>query len=824
MADTNKINMDLLLQELQGGGTTDSLRFKELFYLCLSKWKWFVLSVVLTVGLATFYILRTPAVYTRSAFLMVKEDSKGKAIGSDVASMFADLGLSQANANVNNELLAMQMPSVVRETVKRLGLDWNYYQSGLFHRELLYGKELPVKVEMGGLADDESVSLTLRLLPGGKMELDDFESSARELESRTVAGVLNDTIDTPAGRMAVRENLAYAAPEDEAEEYPRTIYVSRTNLYDCTDACKEKLAAELSSEDATVIELSYEDVSIPRAEDVLNTVIAVYNEEWIRDKNQITVSTSQFITDRLGVLEHELGDVDADISTYKSANLLPDADKASELYMEQAQETNRQILDLNTRISMARYIRNYLTGGNSRNQLLPVNSGLENPGIESQIAEYNNEQLRRNNLLLNTNDQNPLIIAIDRSLTEMRGSIISSIDNLLVSLDTQRNELMRNEQRTTARIAANPDQTKYLQSVGRQQKVKEALYLFLLQKREENELSQAFTPYNMRILTPPSGNLEPVAPKKKRILALAFLAGLVIPLAVVIVRENMNTTVRGRKDLTRLDIPFVGEIPLCFDRKESWKPTFGRKGLFRKRHTEERRIVVREGRRDIMNEAFRVLRTNMEFMAGNGTEIFLMTSYNPGSGKTFLTMNIAMSLAIKGKKVLVIDGDLRHGSLSAFVDSPKTGLSDWLAGRTGTWRNIIRRMSDEQEGADVIPVGIIPPNPTELISSSRLEGLLTEVRSEYDCVFIDSPPVDIVADVQIFGKLADRTFFVVRAGLLERTMLTELEDLYRQKKFPNMAVILNGTTNESGRYGYRYRYRYGYRYGYHYYNEESGSE
>lgn len=817
MADNDKINMDLLLRELQGDRASDSLRLKELFYLCLAKWKWFAISVAVTVGLAVLYILRTPPVYTRSAFLMVKEDSKGKAIGSDVASMFADLGLSQANANVNNELLAMQMPAVVRETVKRLGLDWSYYRNGLFHRELLYGKDLPVKVDMEGLADDESLSFTLRLLPEGKVELDDFESSVRDIEDKAVTGMLNDTLDTPAGRISVRENLSYIAPEDEAEEYPRTIYVSRASLYDCTDACKERLTAELSSEDATIIELSYEDISIPRAEDVLNTVIAVYNEEWIRDKNRVTVSTSQFITDRLGVLEHELGDVDADISTYKSENLLPDAEKASELYMEQAQETNRLILDLNTRISMARYIRGYLTGGNNRNQLLPVNSGLENPGIESQITEYNNEQLRRNNLLLNTNDQNPLVISIDRSLAEMRASIVTSIDNLLLSLDTQRRELMRNERHTTARIAANPDQAKYLQSVGRQQKVKEALYLFLLQKREENELSQAFTPYNTRILTPPSGNLEPVSPKKGRTLALALLLGLAIPLVVIVTRENLNTAVRGRKDLEGLSVPFVGEIPLYLPLRKGDRSLLGKR-----RQGGERRIVVREGRRDIVNEAFRVLRTNLEFMTGNGTEVILLTSYNPGSGKTFLTMNIAAGLAIKEKKVLVIDGDLRHGSLSSFVDSPKTGLSDWLAGRTDAWKSIVRKAGETQDGPDVIPVGTLPPNPTELLSSPRVEELLAEVRSEYDYVFIDCPPVDIVADVQLFGKLADRTLFVVRAGLLERSMLPELESLYRRKQFRNMALILNGTENEAGRYGYRYGYKYGYRYGYHYgyYNRE----
>ena len=797
--NTNKVNMDQLLQELQGGKAGDSMRFRELLRLCMARWRWFALSVTITVGLAVLYILCTPPVYTRSAFLMVKEDSKGKAIGSDVASMFADLGLAQSNANVNNELLAMQMPAVVRETVRRLRLDWDCYQGGPFHKELLYGRDCPVRVSVEGLDDGESVSFTLRLLPGGKVEMDDFESSARDIEGRAVAGVLNDTVDTPIGRMAVKPGQAYSPKEI----YP-PLYISRTSLYKCADASKKRLTAELSSEDATVIELSYKDISIPRAEEVLNTVIAVYNEEWIKDKNQITVSTSQFINDRLDVLERELGDVDADISTYKSANLLPDADKASALYMELAQETNRQILDLNTRISMARYIHGNLTGKHSRDQLLPANSGLESPSIEKLIAEYNSEQLRRNTLILNTTDQNPLIIAIDRSLEEMRSSLISSIDNLLVSLSTQRWELLQNERHATERIAANPDQTKYLQSVGRQQKVKEALYLFLLQKREENELSQAFTPYNLRILTPPSGNVEPVAPKWIRILPVAFVVGLLIPFAVIFVRENADTTVRGRKDLSRLPMPFVGEIPICPDR---------RRGLFGRRRSVERRIVVQEGHRDTVNEAFRVLRTNVEFMTGDKTEIILLTSFNPGSGKTFLTMNIATSLAIKGKRVLIIDGDLRHASLSAYAGSPATGLSDYLAGRAASWQETVRRVGEGSLGPDIIPVGTIPPNPTELLFGERLGQLVAEARRGYDYVFIDCPPVEIVADTQILGTVADRTFFVVRAGLLERGMLAELEELYAQGRLKNIAVILNGTKPDAGMYGYRYGYRYGYGYG-----------
>lgn len=327
----------------------------------------------------------------------------------------------------------------------------------------------------------------------------------------------------------------------------------------------------------------------------------------------------------------------------------------------------------------------------------------------------------------------------------------------------------------------------------------------MLQKREENELSQAFTPYNTRILTPPTGNFEPVAPQKKKILAVAFLLGLIFPACLIILRENMDTTVRGRKDLEKLAVPFAGEIPLDAAGK--------RKRPFGKQREGERLIVVREGCRNVLNEAFRVLRTNLEFMSGGQPEVILLTSFNPGSGKTFLTMNLAASLAIKGKHVLVIDGDLRHGSLSGYIDFPENGLSDYLAKHTDDLKDIVRPMAAQYTGLDMIPVGTIPPNPTELLFGERMRQLVKDMRARYDYIFIDCPPVDIVADTQILEKLADRTLFVVRAGLLERSMLAELDKVYGERRLKNLSVVLNGTVVENHRYGYRYGYYYGYGYG-----------
>jgi len=788
--------MESLLRELQGK-SDDSLRGKNLFYLCVARWRWFVISVALALGMATLYIFCTPPVYTRSAFLMIKEDTKGKAIGSDVASMFADLGLTRSNANVNNELLAMRMPSVVREVVRRLNLDMAYQTKSFLRKESLYGSSLPVKALLLELNDDEDVSFTIRLLPGRKVELDDFQSSERDLESESVTAFLNDTLRTPLGKMLLTPTASYST----TEQYP-LIYLSRTNIYDCIDGCMENLKAELCSEDATIIELSYKDVAIARAEDVLGEVIAVYNEEWMKDRNQVTLSTSRFISERLDALEQELDYVDNDIYTYKSKNLLPDVEKASQLFMEQAQETDSKLVALNTQIAIAGYIREYLTDSKKSGQLLPVNIGLENAYIENQIAEYNALQLRYNNLITNSSEQNPLMADLNQSLSAMRGAVVSSIDNLVLSLNTQRNDLMANERRTSDRIAASPQQDRYLQSVGRQQKVKEALYLFMLQKREENELSQAFIPYNTRILTPPSGNLEPESPQKKKIFVIAFLLGLILPAGFILLRENLNTTVRGRKDLENLSIPLVGEIPL---------DTSGRKKhLFKKQKDKDRRIVVKKGNRNVLNEAFRVLRTNLEFISGDKSEVLLLTSYNPGSGKTFLTINIAASLAIKGKKVLVIDGDLRHGSLSDYIGSPMNGLSDWLAKRTDDLTGIIRPVDAQYAGLDMIPIGTIPPNPTELLFVDRMKHLIEDMRARYDYVFIDCPPVDIVADTQIIEKLVDRTLFVVRAGLLERAMLSQLDKSYRERRFKNMSVILNGIVVEHHRYGYHYGYYYGY--------------
>lgn len=778
------------------------MRIQDLLYLCASNWYWFALSLMITLGAAFLYIKVTPPAYTRSASILIKEDSKGKSLSADAGS-FADLGLIQANTNVNNEIISLQSPAIMTDVVKRLHLNMDYHVDGGFYREVLYGRTLPINVSIDTPDNNESSALTVKILADSTVELSDFIRNGEELPGKLVKGQLTDTIMTPVGKVTVCPTPYYTS------QFSQPIYVSCSSLYSAVRRYAPNLSVVLNDEKSTVVDLSFKDVSIQRAEDILNTLIAVYNENWVKDKNQIAISTSMFINERLGVIEKELGSVDEDISSYKSEHLLPDVQAASSMYMAQVSETDAQLLALNNQLYMARYIRNYLGGESNKYQLLPANSGIENSNLGNQITEYNNKLLQRNSLVANSSDQNPLVIDLDHALAAMREAIIASIDNQVVTLNAQIKNLERSGQQTTTRIAESPAQAKYLLSVERQQKVKESLYLYLLQKREENELSQAFTAYNTRIITPAGGSMLPTAPLKKNILLVAFVAGLLIPVIVIFIAENMNTKVRGRKDLENMTIPFVGEIPLAYHQDKQGS-------IFRKKKLPETHtIVVKEKNRNLVNEAFRVVRTNLEFMLGKEgqSRVIMVTSANPGSGKTFITMNLAKSLAIKGKKILVIDLDMRKASLSSYVDSPRIGISNYLSGQVENFSEIIVK-GKVYPGLDIIPVGTIPPNPTELLFDLRLEQMLSTLKTEYDCIFIDCPPVEIVADASIINKLSDMTLFIIRSGLLDRSMLYEIEGFYTDQRYKNMAVILNGTSEAYGHYGYQYGYRYGYNYGY----------
>ena len=778
-----------------GKPADDFIRIQDLWSMFVPKWYWFAISLFITLTIAVLYLLSTPPIYTRTAAILVKDNSKSSS-STSAMNDFSDLGIFKSNTNINNELLTLKSPTLMTEVVNRLGLNETFtIRKGLKNVDLY--KVSPVTITFCDKIE-VPLSFTIKFSSKEAFAISELEISGEDI-GETLSAQMGDSIQTSAGIMIV-------SPTQEFTDAFIGTYIRyvRGSMRAAVDTYSNALVAELGNEDATIINLSINDTSIRKAEDILNTLIEVYNENWIRDKNQIAVSTSQFISDRLGVIESELGHVDENISSYKSEHLLPDVQAASSLYMAQSAENNKELSTLNNQLSTAQYIRRELNT-KQLDQTLPANSGIVSANIETQISEYNNLVLDRNRLIANSSEKNPLVKNMASSLQSMQRTIIQSVDNLIVSLNTQIRSLRRQEEATTNRLASNPNQAKYLLSVERQQKVKEELYLYLLQKREENELSQAFTAYNTRLITAPRGSMFPTAPRKMNILLVAFAVGLLVPAVGIFMKENMNTKVRGRKDLENLSIPFIGEIPQYSGTKKKWWEFKHRK------RQDMKTIVVNEGNRNIINEAFRVLRSNMDFMASkdNNQHVFVLTSFNPGSGKSFLAINIAISFAIKKKKILVIDGDLRHRTVSSYVDSPNKGLSDYLNNQIEDWKEIIVSYKG-YTNLHILPIGTVPPNPTELLEDSKLSMLIEALRPEYDYIFIDCPPVDIVADAQIIEKWADRTIFVVRSGLLDRSMLSELENMYTGKRFKNLSMILNGTESTGGRYGYRYGYHYGY--------------
>ena len=772
-------------------GNDPIMQIKEILFLCLSHWWWFVLSLGITMGYTMFKIKKTTPVYLRTASILIKtEDNTGE------ISALSELGFQQVSTNITNEILSLKSGTVASEIVRRLNLDVEYLRDGSFHKEVVYGVELPVTVSFLGLNDNESVSFRMHVSGDRSITLSQLKRNGTVFEGETVSLQLLDTVQTLVGKILVQPSYTYREGTDCELE------VVRSNRHAVIASVQGSIDVNLRAQNSSIIDIRYRDVSIARAEDVLNTLVAVYNENWVRDRNQKTINTNNFIKERLAFIEQELSDVEQDISDWKSQNLILDINAVGGLAMGEANAAEQELRGLGDQIYMTRYVRNYLTDGQHDHELLPTNLGMTNPSIGGLISEYNTLLLQRNNHLANSSLQNPLVIDMDEQLVNLRGSIIQALDYELKVLQTRQGNIQTVHRQAVAKIATNPHQSLQLLSVERQQKVKEQLYMFLLQKREENELSQAFAAYNSQLIEPPHGSNVPIEPVPNSMLMMAFMLGVAVPGGAIALREILNTKVRGRKDIEQLSVPFVGELPLVENPKRWWQK------LKRSRTEEMPQVLVQEKNRNIINEAFRVIRTNLEFVLGfdNAHRIIMLTSVNPGSGKTFITANLSAALGIKDKKVLAIDLDLRKGSLSEYVGNPRHGVSNYLSGQDPDYKKLIIRLGS----VDVLPCGKIPPNPTELLFAPRFREMIEEVRNAYDYVFIDCPPVEIVADAAIINRYVDLTLFVVRAGLMERAFLPDIEQWYEEKKYTNLSLLLNSSSEAFGRYGY---HKYGYHYG-----------
>ena len=773
---------------------------KDLIFYCLRKWYWFVISLIIASGIAVYQIKSTPPKYVRYAELLIKEGKQGG--GGGTGSTFKEMGSSRTTAKAAHEITALQSVEIMKDAIRRLGLEIEIKGEGRFYDGMIYGNR-PLSIKVLDLNESDIATFTAIITSDSTVTLKNFTLNGELLNSNEIMGLIGDAIDTPIGQISIDKTGAFELFRNA------NLYIEKHNIDMLANSLCANLSAGLAKENTSVISLSIKDVSTIRATDILTTILEIYNERWVEESNYATIKTAEFIKNRAEDVRLELEAIDKEIAKFRGDKRL--SRNATSLVEEAVNSKEQEaILALENQMELANFIKSYMKQNGSK-EIIPANTGIEAGNVESLISSYNTKVLDRNRLAANSSENNPVVKDYDKDITAMYAGIQTAIESHIKELERQLADANKEIESNISRITTTTHSSKELQTLIRQQKVKNALYLFLLQKLEETELSKEFSASNNRILVHPTGSNIPVEPMKKPIIMLALTLGILLPLIVIFILEITNKKIRGRRDIEDVNVPFIGEIPLYKGSKKA--------------STKERKFVVKGGSRNVINEAFRVMRTNFEFMNDKSkkSNVIITTSFNPGSGKTFLTMNLGATLAIKGSRVLVIDGDLRRASASEYVQTTSAGLSEYLSGGTTDINSIITTDTG-YDNLHIITVGTLPPNPTELIGSKRFEALIDSMRKRYDYIFIDCPPVEIVADTQIISKYSDRTLFVVRAGLMNREMLEELQNIYDSKRFNHLAMILNGTHSGSGRYGYSYGYSYsygyGYGYGYHYHQKK----
>lgn len=772
--------------------------WKTLIDIALTHKLLIALSVFLCLLAMMLYLRITPPVYSRYSTILVDDAKKGGSGMASISDEFADMGLFNAKSNVVNDIQALKSPYLMYLVVKKLNLHVTYTETKFLRTTDLY-KSTPLVADFPSDTTDASFSFQVRIISPSQFELSQFahpdpvaHKTVVDEETRVLASPYK-TVVTPVGSVILSpvNNIS-------AADSGRVITIAKSNPNKMADACVGKLGVDLADKLGSVVNLSYKDQSARRAEDILNTLYDLFLQEKIDKRKLNAAVTSKFIDSRLQVIEQELGSLDHNIEQYKSGQLITNVTEEGVSALTESNKYSGLSLQTNNQLEIAKFIKECLNASiNGKPVMLPVNAGL-NESVGYQIASYNELVMRRDKLVSNSSERNPLVAELDASLKQMQASILNSLENLIHSYVLQLQSLKGKESQIQTRISKNPKQEMYLQTVGRQQKIKESLYLFLLQKREENELQGNMMIANISVITPPRGSDAPVSPVRNKLLLMAILAGLAIPVGIYWFIQSMDDTVRGKKDIAKLSLPYLGTVPLAAKINDNEKGTM------------PVRVVVQDGSRDAVNEAFRVLRANFNFMAEqDGIRLVSFTSYFPNSGKTFLATNLALSLAHSGKKVLLVDLDLRKAELSKNFADKRHGISSLLRGGDLKWTDCVTQMSLHQN-LYILPCGVLPPNPAELLLRPELQTILTELKDKFDYVFLDCTPLNIVADGATVCKQADMVVFSIREGLFHRDALPDLEALYKSNTFHKMACVLNGSMSANGAYG---RYHYG-KYGY----------
>ena len=766
------------------------INIADLFFYLLYHWKWYVVSLLLCIGVGYLRFLKTEKMYSSSLNVYLKNSSGNSTpVGSS-----STVGLGKYKENVNgvdlsDEIMKLQSKSLLRQAVLRIHGDISYKIKEGFSPIELY-KQSPVSVCFLNTSEKYSASFVVKLKDYRTVELSEFGGQ----DGKALTATMNERIKTPIGSIVLRPTK-YCRPG----MFGVPIQVTKYSLNDAARVYHNNMTIKQnmdeSSNPTSVLTIMMHDACASRAQDMLTMLLAVYNENAKLEKNRVVSNTARFIKNRIDIIGRELNGVESSLASFQSSNKVWDINSSAGMYMGQSQKYTQNIEDMESQLHLVEYMKAYLNSPEKASELIPSNMGIKDMDIESQISQYNALKLRRDKLIEEDNDHNPVVLDLNKTLQALRKSILRTVENVISGLTMQNNEAAGRDARTQAKVATLPMKQKEYLSIERQQKIKDELYTYLLNKREENALMQAMIDDNAQIIDASDNDFSPISPNRTKNMAFALLLGLFIPTMILLIKMLTDTKVRNRKDVEEgVSVPFLGAIP----KSEGSKNT------------------MEENEYGIVAEAFRVLRTNIAFLLKNKKEAHIITvsSFNESSGKTFVVTRLAKSLMMNKKRVLLIDLDIRKGTLSRLCGLGKPGMTDFLVDDTLTVEDIIHRKVKDQNTPDMIGAGTIAPNPAELLMSHRLDELIKEVNAQYDYIVVDSVPVGMVADAAIIDRIVDLTLFVIRAGRFDRRQLPDVEQLFDRKKLTNMGIILNDVKLEHNGYGYGYGHTHGYGYGY----------
>ena len=769
------------------------LNFQFLIKTFILNWQWFLLSLIITMSAAMIYVRYSLPVYQVSAKLLIKDEDNTSSRGRSNQIMNTNtLGILTSTDGFDNELEILKSKSLAEETVLDLKLYVNYYSVGKIIDVPVYD-ETPVLVDLNK-EKLEVLEGPVKLQISKDNNIYNVQGVCVKNGAKQVfkgQGKLPYIIKSPVGTISLVQNPRFVE-SDVKKKYIANIYNPKDVINSYVNIGVEPL-----SKTTSIAVLTRNDLLPERAKEYLKHLVTVYNRQANEDKNIIAVRTEEFINQRLEKINAELGSTDGAIERYKRNNNIIDAASSAQLSLSQSNEADISLRDINTQIMLMQSLKEYMQTPTNKYQTLPSNVGLKDPSAASLIGQYNQIALERSRVLRSASEHSPVIQELTSQLDALVSSINGAIDQSKRGLEIQKKAIMSTYGKYTGKLSQTPEQERFLTEIGRQQTVKSSLYIMLLQKSEENSITLAATSDKGRLIDEPAF-MGKVKPKTAIIMLIALLLGMGLPLLILILKELLRYRIEGRQDVEKLtDCPIIADIAMA---NESIKAVGD--------------IVIKENQNNQMEEIFRGMRTNLQFILKESQNVIMFTSSVSGEGKTFVAGNLATSFAFLGKKVLLVGLDIRRPRLSHLfgMDNKKEGITTLLTKNGVSTDDVLSLCmpSGINKNLDLLIAGPIPPNPSELLTRSTLKEIFDILRKEYDYVIVDTAPVGLVTDTLHIGKVADATVMVCRADYTEKSSFSMINDFAENNKLPNVSIVVNGVDMSKKKYGYAYGYgKYG---------------